>query len=152
MYHIGAARVLVMRHSNDRLDLYTLCIYSLYSLRIMQAAQHSKLAVSLSRPIQGIFKQTIRSTFVVAGAEKKYLHIAQKFVLHLLSTKELLNCCEFGNSKMNEAMCRGAVTSWGQYTMQICRLTFYRRVRWAFFSGRTQYFFCRCWSRERRET
>lgn len=111
--------------------------------------QHSKLAVSLSRPIQGIFEQTIRSTF--AGAEKKYLHIAQKFVLHLLSTKELLNCCEFGNSKMNEAMCRGAVTSWGQYTMQICRLTFYRRVRWAFFSGRTQcriIFCCCCWSRE----
>lgn len=38
LYHIGAARVLVMRHSNDRLDMYTCCIYSLYSLRIMQAA------------------------------------------------------------------------------------------------------------------
>lgn len=78
-----------MRHSNDRLDLYTLCIYSLYSLRIMQAAAQQTRCLSLT---QGIFEQTIRSTFVVAGAEKKYLHIAQKFVLHLLSTKELLNC------------------------------------------------------------
>lgn len=47
-------------------------------------------------------------------------------------------------------MCRGAVTSWGQYTMQICRLTFYRRVRCAFFSGRTQYFLSLLEQREKR--
>lgn len=48
-------------------------------------------------------------------------------------------------------MCRGAVTSWGQYTMQICRLTFYRRVRWAFFLGRTQYFLSLLEQREKRD-
>lgn len=88
LYHIGAARVHAVRHSNDRLKMYN---YSLFSLSLLRVCGYT--LCPHSRVLQSKQFDQLSSQVPTINKKKKYLHIAQKFVVN----QKAVNC-EFGNN------------------------------------------------------